>query len=109
MKNIACLLVFLACFLSCNKTEDDTTIHDQNQADQTSGSNTGDNFNEPEESDNPGGNQDNDAANLDDITSGFESVMNIYRIPGAQVAITRFNKLFISNPLVKQIFKVISK
>ncbi|MCP4976299.1 MAG: beta-lactamase family protein [Maribacter sp.] len=93
MKNIACLLVFLACFLSCNKTEDDTTIHDQNQADQTSGSNTGDNFNEPEEPDNPGGNQDNDAANLDDITSGFESVMNIYRIPGAQVAITRFNKI----------------
>ncbi len=93
MKNIACLLVFLACFLSCNKTEDDNTIHDQNQADQTSGSNTGDNFNEPEEPDNPGGNQDNDASNLDDITSGFESVMNIYRIPGAQVAITRFNKI----------------
>ena len=93
MKNIACLLVFLACCLSCSKTEDDPTIRDQNQVDQTSGADSGGNFIQNEVPDNSGGNQTNADANLDDITSGFESLMNIYDIPGAQVAITRFNKI----------------
>ena len=93
MKNIACLLVFLACCLSCSKTEDDTTIRDQNQVEQTSGADSGDNFIQNEVPDNSGSNQDSADANLDDISSGFESLMNIYGIPGAQVAITRFNKI----------------
>ena len=93
MKKIACLLVFVACLYSCSKAEDDTTIGDQNQVDQTSGTDSGVNSNQNEVPINSGGNQDNSVANLDDITSGFESLMNIYRIPGAQVAITRFNKI----------------
>jgi len=93
MKKIACLFVFLACSISCNKTEDDPITPDQNQVDQTNGADSGDNFIQNEVPDNSGGNQDSTDANLDDITSGFESLMNIYDIPGAQVAITRFNKI----------------
>lgn len=54
---------------------------------------SGNNSNQNEDLENSGGNQDNSEANLDDITSGFEALMRIYRIPGAQVAITRFNKI----------------
>ena len=91
MKKIACLLVLLAFSFSCNKTEDGSTIQDQNQTVLPNDLNSGENINE--NPDNSGGNQDNSDANLDDITSGFESLMNIYGIPGAQVAITRFNKI----------------
>ena len=75
MKNIACLLVFLACSLSCSKTGDDPTLRDQNQVDQTNGTDSGDNSNQTEVPDNSDGNQDNADANLDDITSGFESLI----------------------------------
>ena len=91
MKKIACLLVLLAFSFSCNKTEDGSTIQDQNQTVLPNDLNSGENINE--NPDNSGGNQDSSVANLDDITSGFESLMNIYGIPGAQVAITRFNKI----------------
>jgi CubicO group peptidase (beta-lactamase class C family) len=78
----------MVCILSCSKTGDDLTILDQNQ-----GVQSGNTTNQNEVPNTSGGTQDNSVANLDDITSGFESLMNIYGIPGAQVAITRFNKI----------------
>ncbi len=93
MKNFAFLSVLLVFSFACSKTEDDTTIGDQNQVALPNTSNSGEGINQNEGPANSGGNQDNADANLDDITSGFESLMNIYGIPGAQVAITRFNKI----------------
>lgn len=93
MKYFPFLLVLLAFAFSCSKTGDDTTTRDQNQAVLPNDSNSGENANQNEGPDNSSGNQDNADVNLDDITSGFESLMNIYGIPGAQVAITRFNKI----------------
>ena len=93
MKNFAFLSVLLVLSFACSKTEDDTTIRDQNQVALPNTSNSGEGINQNEGPANSGGNQDNADANLDDITSGFESLMNIYGIPGAQVAITRFNKI----------------
>ncbi len=87
MKKIANLLVFLVLILSCGKTEDNAIIRNIEQGVQQGDSN------ENEGPDNSTGNQDTNGANLDDITSGFESLMNVYGIPGAQVAITRFNKI----------------
>ncbi len=88
MKKITYLLAIMVCILSCSKTGDDLTILDQNQ-----GVQSGNTTNQNEVPNTSGGTQDNSVANLDDITSGFESLMNIYGIPGAQVAITRFNKI----------------
>ncbi|NND78852.1 MAG: beta-lactamase family protein [Maribacter sp.] len=86
MKKIACLLVFIACCYSCSTTGDDFTLISQNP-----GSPSGNNPNE--EPNTTGSSQNNTEANLDDITSDFESLMTIYDIPGAQIAITRFNKI----------------
>ncbi len=71
MKNIACLLVFLACSLSCSKTEDDT-IRDQNQVDQISGADSGDNSNQTEVPDNSGGNQDIATSAFDQVSLRVE-------------------------------------
>ncbi len=83
-------MMFLMAFASCSHTEVNQTINAQNRNDPTPIPTTGAN--------NPSSENDNGLTNetLDDITSGFKTLLTAYGIPGAQIAITRNEKLVYS-------------